>query len=81
MTGASFFDWQAFGDRMSALNPNSHPPSSSSEACRRVTVLDSGPNADKVAYMSDGKILAVGSFDHIKREIPDFEKQAAIMGL
>ena len=43
--------------------------------------LSTVKNADKVAYMSDGKILAVGSFDHIKREIPDFEKQAAIMGL
>jgi ABC-type multidrug transport system fused ATPase/permease subunit len=43
--------------------------------------LSTVKNADKVAYMSDGKILAVGSFDQIKREIPDFEKQAAIMGL
>ena len=43
--------------------------------------LSTVKNADKVAYMSDGKLLAVGSFDQIKREIPDFEKQAAIMGL
>lgn len=38
-------------------------------------------NADKVAYMSDGKLLAVGTFDQVKKEIPDFDKQATIMGL
>ena len=46
-------------------------------AHRLATVL----KADRLAYLENGKILAVGSFDHIKTQIPEFEYQASLMGL
>lgn len=38
-------------------------------------------NADKVVYMKDGAILAVGSFDEVRSQVPDFDSQASLMGL
>ena len=38
-------------------------------------------NADKVIYMSEGKILATGTFDEVRNQIPDFNEQAELMGL
>lgn len=46
-------------------------------AHRLATVL----KADRLAYLENGKILAVGSFDQIKAQIPEFEYQASLMGL
>jgi ATP-binding cassette subfamily C protein len=37
--------------------------------------------ADKLFYLENGTILASGSFEEIKRSVPDFEKQAKLMGL
>jgi ATP-binding cassette subfamily C protein len=38
-------------------------------------------NADKVVYMDEGKIVAVGTFDEVRTLVPDFDNQAALMGL
>ena len=38
-------------------------------------------NADKVVYLSNGKVLATGTFEEIRKAIPDFDHQAKIMGL
>jgi ABC-type bacteriocin/lantibiotic exporter with double-glycine peptidase domain len=38
-------------------------------------------NADKVVYMERGRILAVGSFDEVRAQVPDFDSQASLMGL
>ena len=46
-------------------------------AHRLSTVRD----ADAVAYVEDGEVKAIGSFDYVRREIADFEKQAKLMGL
>jgi ABC-type multidrug transport system fused ATPase/permease subunit len=37
--------------------------------------------ADKVVYMADGKLVASGSFDYVRSIVPDFDKQAQLMGL
>jgi ABC-type multidrug transport system fused ATPase/permease subunit len=37
--------------------------------------------ADKVVYMEAGKIMAVGSFDEVRAQVPDFDSQASLMGL
>lgn len=37
--------------------------------------------ADRVIYMDSGKVVAQGSFEEVRRLIPDFEKQAQLMGL
>jgi len=37
--------------------------------------------ADQVIYMDNGKILASGNFDEVRKTIPDFDKQAKLMGL
>jgi len=38
-------------------------------------------NADKIIYMENGEIIASGSFNEIRRSVPDFEKQSKLMGL
>ena len=38
-------------------------------------------NADIVVYMSEGKVLATGSFEEVRRAVPDFDHQAKLMGL
>lgn len=37
--------------------------------------------ADRVLYVENGKILADGTFDDVRREIPNFDQQAKLMGL
>jgi ABC-type multidrug transport system fused ATPase/permease subunit len=38
-------------------------------------------NADQVIYMEGGKILARGTFNEVRAEVPDFDHQAKLMGL
>jgi ABC-type multidrug transport system fused ATPase/permease subunit len=38
-------------------------------------------NADLVVYLEKGELLAVGSFTEVRNLIPDFDKQAKLMGL
>ena len=38
-------------------------------------------NADKVIYLRKGKIEAQGSFEEVRTSIPDFDRQAKLMGL
>ena len=46
-------------------------------AHRLVTVQQ----ADKVVYLSNGKIGAIGTFDEIRSQVKDFDEQAQLMGL
>lgn len=46
-------------------------------AHRLSTVL----NADQVIYMEDGRIICVGTFEEVRNEVPNFDKQASLMGL
>jgi ABC-type bacteriocin/lantibiotic exporter with double-glycine peptidase domain len=36
---------------------------------------------DKVVYLEAGRITAVGSFEEVRAAVPDFDKQAELMGL
>lgn len=38
-------------------------------------------NADMVVYLSEGQILATGTFDEVRNAVPDFNRQAKLMGL
>jgi ABC-type multidrug transport system fused ATPase/permease subunit len=38
-------------------------------------------SADQVVYMNNGKILARGTFDEVRKAVPDFDHQAQLMGL
>ena len=38
-------------------------------------------SADLVVYLSKGKVLATGSFDEVRNTVPDFDRQARLMGL
>jgi ABC-type multidrug transport system fused ATPase/permease subunit len=38
-------------------------------------------NADIIVYMDKGMILANGSFDEVRTAVPDFDRQAKLMGL
>lgn len=37
--------------------------------------------ADQLAYLEHGKIAALGSFDAVRKQVPDFDRQAALLGL
>jgi len=43
--------------------------------------LSTVQNADYVVYLSQGSVLASGSFDEVREAIPDFDRQARLMGL
>ena len=38
-------------------------------------------NADKVVYLDAGKIIAEGAFEEVRKSVPDFDRQAKLMGL
>ena len=38
-------------------------------------------NADIVIYLSEGKLIAQGTFDEVRNAVPDFDRQAKLMGL
>jgi ABC-type bacteriocin/lantibiotic exporter with double-glycine peptidase domain len=38
-------------------------------------------NADKVIYLEDGRIKSIGTFETVRREVPNFDNQALLMGL
>lgn len=46
-------------------------------AHRLSTVRD----ADMVVYLAEGKIIAHGTFDEVRKIVPDFDRQAKLMGL
>jgi ABC-type multidrug transport system fused ATPase/permease subunit len=43
--------------------------------------LSTVQKADRVVYLENGQIAAQGSFDEVRRAVPDFNSQAALMGL
>jgi len=38
-------------------------------------------NADLVVYLDAGKVVATGSFEEVRKAVPNFERQAKLMGL
>ena len=46
-------------------------------AHRLSTVRD----ADNVLYLEDGEIIALGTFDEVRQEVPNFDNHAKLMGL
>jgi ABC-type multidrug transport system fused ATPase/permease subunit len=46
-------------------------------AHRLSTVL----GADKVIYIENGEITATGSFTQVRAQVPDFDRQANLLGL
>jgi ABC-type multidrug transport system fused ATPase/permease subunit len=43
--------------------------------------LSTVQKADRVVYLKEGKIVAQGSFEDVRKAVPDFNKQAQLMGL
>jgi len=43
--------------------------------------LSSVRNADKVIYLNEGRIECTGTFDQVRASVPDFDRQATLMGL
>ena len=43
--------------------------------------LSSVRMVDRVVYLENGSIRATGSFEHVRSTVPDFDRQAQIMGL
>jgi ATP-binding cassette subfamily C protein len=38
-------------------------------------------DADQVLYVENGRITATGKFDEIRMKIPNFDRQAKLLGL
>ena len=38
-------------------------------------------NADSVIYMNKGQIKSIGTFEEVRAAVPDFDRQAKLMGL
>lgn len=73
----SSLDGQAEAEVTEAINSIKFSTSVLMIAHRLSTVR----NADKVLYMEAGKIIAEGSFDEVRKYVPDFDKQAKLLGL
>jgi ABC-type multidrug transport system fused ATPase/permease subunit len=43
--------------------------------------LSTVQKSDAIAYIEDGEILAIGKFEEVRRAIPNFDRQAKLMGL
>lgn len=43
--------------------------------------LSSVRNADKVIYLHEGRVESVGTFEEVRAYVPDFDRQASLMGL
>ena len=43
--------------------------------------LSSVRNADKVIYLHEGSVESVGTFEEVRAAVPDFDRQASLMGL
>jgi ABC-type bacteriocin/lantibiotic exporter with double-glycine peptidase domain len=43
--------------------------------------LSSVRTAEKVVYLSEGSIICEGSFEFVRITVPNFDKQAKLMGL
>jgi ABC-type multidrug transport system fused ATPase/permease subunit len=43
--------------------------------------LSTVQRADRVIYLKSGEIVAQGTFDEVRKVVPDFDKQAELMGL
>jgi ABC-type multidrug transport system fused ATPase/permease subunit len=37
--------------------------------------------ADQVLYLSDGAIIARGTFEEVRSQVTDFDRQASLLGL
>ena len=38
-------------------------------------------SADRILYMNSGKLVCSGSFEEVRKSVPDFDRQASLMGL
>jgi ABC-type multidrug transport system fused ATPase/permease subunit len=38
-------------------------------------------NADQILYLSSGRLIASGTFEEVRKAVPDFDQQANLMGL
>ncbi len=38
-------------------------------------------NCDQIAYLAAGRLIAIGKFNQVLRAVPDFERQAKLLGL
>jgi ABC-type multidrug transport system fused ATPase/permease subunit len=38
-------------------------------------------NADAVLYLDEGRSLVIGTFEEVRRQVPNFDTQAKLMGL
>jgi ABC-type multidrug transport system fused ATPase/permease subunit len=36
---------------------------------------------DKIVFMKEGKLIAMGNFDEVRSRVPEFDNQASLMGL
>lgn len=43
--------------------------------------LSTARNADIVVYLADGRVIATGSFTEVRNAVPDFDRQAKLMGI
>jgi len=43
--------------------------------------LSTVKNVDQVVYVDSGKVMAIGTFEDVRNSVPDFDAQAALMGL
>jgi ABC-type multidrug transport system fused ATPase/permease subunit len=73
----SSLDGQAESEITEAINSIKFNTSVLMIAHRLSTVRE----ADTILYLENGRIVAKGTFDEVRKQVPDFDKQAKLLGL
>ena len=43
--------------------------------------LSTVKHCDEIFYMENGEIISAGTFDEVRKQVPNFDKQAKLVGL
>jgi ABC-type multidrug transport system fused ATPase/permease subunit len=69
------------GETEASISADIHAMKGSTTVVMIAHRLSTVRNADIVVYMADGKAMASGTFEEVRRAVPDFDLQAKLMGL
>jgi ABC-type multidrug transport system fused ATPase/permease subunit len=69
------------GDTEASITKSIHNLRGSATVVMIAHRLSTVRDADVVVYMAEGKIIATGTFDEVRNSVPDFDRQAKLMGL
>lgn len=69
------------GETEASINKSIHNLRGSATVVMIAHRLSTVRDADIVVYMAEGRVITTGTFDEVRNAVPDFDRQAKLMGL